>query len=78
MDKKNVVTLPMLLQTKSKDGENCSIQYDASGKEVSKYCYPIEKQNLNFVGLKSFSFDTTNSIKEVFSKNYMDVFSKVR
>jgi len=28
MDKKNNVTLPMLLQTKSKNGENCSIQYD--------------------------------------------------
>gem|GEM_PF-3865600 len=30
MDKKNVVTMPMLLQTKSKNGENCSVQYDES------------------------------------------------
>jgi len=78
MDKKNNVTLPMLLQTKSKNGENCSIQYDEAWAEVSRYCYPIDKWNLNFAGLKSFSFDTVNGIKEVFSKNYSDVFAKVK
>ena len=78
MDKKNVVTLPMLLQTKSSSGQNCSVEYDSAGAEVSRQCRPIDKRNLNFAGLKSFSFDTINGIKEVYSKNYSDLFSKVK
>jgi len=78
MDKKNNVTLPLLLQTKTKDWENCSVQYSNTGLEISRYCYPIDKWNLDFAWLKSFSFDVKNGIKETFSKNYNDVFAKVK
>ena len=72
MDKNFNVTLPLNLTEWKTEWQNCSISYDANGKETSKNCYPITKQSQNFVGLKTFNVTPENWIKETFAKNYLD------
>jgi hypothetical protein len=72
MDKNFNVTLPLNLTEWKTEWQNCSISYDANGKETSKNCYPITKQSQNFIGLKTFNVTPENWIKETFAKNYLD------
>ncbi len=55
MDKQGRVTLPLQLSEERTEGQNCSVSYDASGKEVEKDCYPRTKTVELFAGLKTFS-----------------------
>ncbi|NOZ44128.1 MAG: hypothetical protein GXP45_03155 [bacterium] len=50
---------------------------DQNGKETVKNCYPITKQITDFVGLKSFGFDTDKGITEILSHDYKNLFAKL-
>ena len=71
MDKNYNVTLPLNLTEWKTEWQNCSISYDASGKEISKNCTPVTKQANRFIGLKTFNVTPENGIKETFAKNYV-------
>jgi len=77
MDSKNVVTLPLLLADKTKKGQNCSIEYDENGVEKYRSCWDIEQNLVGFAGLKSFAFNKTSGIEEVYSKNLKSNFSNL-
>ena len=70
MDKNYNVTLPLNLTEWKTEWQNCSVTYDAQGKEVEKNCTPITKQSNRFIGLKTFNVTPEKGIKETFAKNY--------
>lgn len=71
MDKKWNITLPLKLVSWSNQGENCTITYDIQGKEQKKNCSSILEPSSYFLGLKTFSVNPQNGIKEVFAKDYL-------
>jgi hypothetical protein len=72
---KKLLLLPMILQ-KPAGGEDCSIQYDAQGKEISRECYPSYKQTTTFAGLKWITVDVQAGINELFSYDYTSYLKK--
>lgn len=75
MDSQKNITMPVILADEKKSGENCSIRYDNSGKEIGRECYPQNQQVVSFVGLKQFSSSVTAGINETFSQDYTSRFS---
>ncbi len=76
MDKQGNVTLPLQLSEERTEGQDCSISYDASGKEVEKDCYPRTRTVELFAGLKTFSVTPEKGIQEVFAKDYLPSLEK--
>lgn len=48
---KKLLVLPIILQSEEK-GQSCSIEYDAQGKEVGRYCYDNTRYKTTFAGMK--------------------------
>lgn len=74
---KKLLMLPMILQ-KPAGGQDCSIQYDANGKEISKQCNPSYKQTTIFAGLKGITVDVQAGINELFSYDYTAYIKKAK
>ncbi len=76
MDKQGRVTLPLQLSEERTEGQDCSISYDETGKEVKKDCYPRTRTRETFAGLKTFSMTPEKWIQEVFAKDYLPSLEK--
>ncbi len=75
MDSKKNITMPVILASEKKTGENCNIRYDDSGTEIGRDCYPQHQQVVSFVWLKQFSSSINAGINEIFSQDYTSKFT---
>lgn len=62
--------LPLILSYE-KQTQQCNIQYDTDGKEISKQCYPMTNFVSNFAGIKWLSIDPDQGIQENLSVDYL-------
>jgi len=70
------LSLPMVL-AKQEETQSCTINYDKTGKEIGKQCYPNYVQSTVFAGIKILSITPDKEIKEVASRDYKDKFTRL-
>ena len=59
-----------------KQTQQCNIQYDSDGKELSKQCYPTSNMVSSFAGIKGLTIDLDKGITENMSVDYLEHINK--
>lgn len=70
------LSMPVVL-AKQEATQSCTINYDRSGKEIGKQCYPNYVQTATFAGIKVLSINPQEGIQEVSSRDYKEKFQKL-
>jgi hypothetical protein len=52
--------------------QNCNVQYDANGNEISRNCRENDVVDTDFAGLKAINVDIDSGISEAYSFDFTD------
>ena len=68
---RQLVVLPMVLSDVEK-AQNCNVQYDANGNEISRNCWENDKVDTAFAGLKAINVTVDDWISDMYSFDFTD------